>query len=426
MGIILLYLLILGTSLSTFLYPYIGVLAYYTLALWFPQAIWFWIFEGIRVSLYISIAVLVGFFVEVLRRKTDFSILRDKQHLYIAVLWLAILASYFFSPYGPNLSPGLTENSYYLLSLLSKFFLMYFLSVILINSPKKFHLLIIVFIITTGYYIYWGNMEYLTGNMKTFRLSGPGISSSLYKDENVFAMLFVTGLPFLYYLGKYYKNKIVKWLLWGLIPFGWHAIFLTGSRGGLVGLGVVTAFAAFREKRKSFGIIIIIALSLAYFYQGGEYLKSRSGTIIDYQGESSAEGRLEAWKAGWNMIKTHPITGVGLGNFYGVFHEYSDKAVRVAHNTVIQYAAESGILAGVAYLLLCWGVYSRYRKQIKKFKREGADPLLKNTNEAIFTSFLGFFVCSLFLNLATFEVIYYLLILSFVQGRLMVPEKIKD
>lgn len=423
MTTLLLYAIIIGTITISLFYPWIGVLAYYTLALMFPQSIWNWIFGDLRVSLYISIAAIIGFIGASLIGKIDLSILKNKQNLYIIVLWLAIIASYIFSPYGVNESTYKATNSRLILIHLNKVFLFYFVSILLIDSKQKYHFLIVVFLVTILLYIYWANDLYLSGymgKMGLYRLNGPG---GIYGDENAFAMLFVMGIPFLYFMGDCYQNKFVKYLLWLAIPFAWHAIFLTGSRGGLIGIGVVTIFITLRSRRKILGLAVLVALIVAFIWQGGAIMKERSATILGSEEEEkiegSAQGRLDAWDAGLKMMLDHPITGVGLGNFMPAFPDYFDKKARVAHNTVIQLASESGIVAGLMYLLLCLNVFLRYWRQKKIFAN---DPFWTATNEAVMCSLLGFFVCSLFLNLATYETFYYLLILSIVQNRLISKE----
>ena len=412
----LLYILIVGTTGSTFFRPWIGVLAYYTLAIWCPQGIWGWVFRDIRVTLIVSVVTIIGFLRDSLSGKLNFSILKERQNIYIVILWLALTASYFFNPHEHNNIPWIVVNSWYLMSLFHKILLFYFISVVLIDNRKKFHCLIMVFLVTVSYYTFWANHQYLTGQMHVPRLSGPG---GLYADENIFAMLFVMGVPFLYFMGNYYKNKAIKYLLWGVIPFAWHAVFLTGSRGGLVGLGVVTIFMAIKTNKRILGIGVLTALVVAFIWQGGTYMKEASHTIVDYEEDGSAMGRLDAWEAGIKMMIANPITGVGQGNFGVVFRDYSDKHRRVAHNTVIQLAAQSGIVAGVMFLLIFLNVFLQYCKKEGSKHIENMDPLLRASKDAIVGGLLGFFSCSLFLDLATYETFYYLLILNFVRNRLV-------
>jgi putative inorganic carbon (hco3(-)) transporter len=403
--------------------PWIGVIAYYTLAIWTPESVWFWIFGDIRISLYISIATITGCFLAVVRNKIDFSILKSKQNLFMALLWLSLTISFYFSPYGSNETATLSHNSEYLISLVNKVFLMYFFSILLINTHKKIYYLALVIVISIIYHTFWANSQYYNGTMHGLRLAGPAGAhgNSMYFDENTYAMLFVCGIPFLFFLGNYFKKKIVKYIIWGIIPFAWQATFLTGSRGGLVGLAVISLGIALRSKSKFIGLIILLGLVIAFVLQG-ETIKERGATMLEKQQDESVLGRFEAWKVAIAMCKEHPLTGVGIGNFVPAFQDYSGKHPLVAHNTFFQLTAESGLLAGLSYLFLAWGVLKHLLK--KKYALELAEtsPLLYACNSAVTVSMIGFFACALFLSLATYEILYYLLILNIVIGKVAADE----
>jgi len=426
-----LYTTLIATSIGTLWRSWIGVVAYFTLSIWYPQLIWFWAFGDMRVVFIVTVLTIVGFAKDAFLGRLDFSILREKENLYIVVLWISLIASYFFSPYGIDDRAVYALNPSMLLGMINKLLFFYFIAIILIDNKQKFHYLIIIFLIITVFYVYWGNNKYFSGQMYySPRLSGPGPeaaestphSAGPYTDENNFAMLFVMGIPFLYFMGNYYKNWLPKWLLWLAIPFAWHAIFLTGSLGGLIGLGVVTLFIAVRSKRKLLFVTVPIALLIAFIWQGGKYLQERVERQTDSfyveVGESTADQRINSWEAGFRMLIDHPITGVGIGNFLRAYPDYSETTPHVAHNTFFQFASESGIFAGLMYLLLFWSLFRSYLSYIR-LGPERIGPFFLATTESIMGGAVGFFVCATFLNLATYELLYYTLILHVVQKRLI-------
>jgi probable O-glycosylation ligase (exosortase A-associated) len=410
MGILLLYALIAGTAVATLVKPWIGVIAYYVLSVFYPQIIWHWIFSGIRASLIVSSVTVVGFFIHLLLRGIDLSVVKSKQSLYVILLWLSVINSYFNNPYGINPTEIVMYSSDYLLSTFNKIFMFYFVTVFLIRTKHQLHWLLIVLMGCVLYFTYYANMEYISGRVFG-RLAGPGIAG-VYSDENAFAMTFVVVIPVFYFMGNYYKNWILKLGLWAAIPAAWHAIFLTGSLGGLISLGVVMGFVAFRSKRKLFILLIPAALLFAFLNQGGGYLKEKAlGTEGGVTGVETAQTRFESWTAGINMIMEHPVTGVGPGNFLRVYSDYSDTGRSfVAHNTFIQFSSEMGLLAGLMYLLLGWNFLTTYFRHRHYDRQEGFDPFLLAVKESITGGAIGFYTCALFLNLATYEIFYLLLV----------------
>ena len=66
--------------------------------------------------------------------------------------------------------------------------------------------------------------------------------------------------------------------------------------------------------------------------------------------------RVSQWTAGWRMFAANPLVGVGIGNYNSVYDEYRlpewPVALGHAHNHYLTIAAEAGILAVIAYVVL--------------------------------------------------------------------------
>ena len=400
------------------------MVASYLLIILRPQDIWWWNFQGTRAVFIILLPTIAGFVIDLSRGKLIFEPVKNRINFYLLILWLFFALSYFFGPYiGVNSSRWWLQPDW-AFSVINKIFILYFIACFYVNDEEKVKYLVLVTIVSIIYLIYWTNAQYFIYH-RYGRIGGPtGFSGgSVYGDQNVFAMFFVTTLPFLYYYGLYIKNKYLRYVLWLLIPFGWHAIFLTGSRGGLLGLGITICIIAYRSPKKFIGLVIIPLFIVAYVWQAGQVMKERARTIDAYHTESSAEGRLQAWKAAINMIEAYPITGVGLAAFGVAFPDYSSKEPREAHNTFFQISAESGLIAGIMYLLVILESVKNlnFNSKILKAKSDKIN-LLFLTNEAVLTALIGFSVCSMFLSLQLVEIFYFLCVLvnalSFLAHRL--------
>jgi len=419
MGRILLLIIIGTTGVTSLIRPYIGLLGYYLLALLGPQYIWWWNFEGLRVSFIVGLFAIVGVVLKILRSGCDFRFFKTKLNFYVLLLYSFMAISYFLGPFVSTARLKIWDPNEVFLSA-TKMFLFYFCATIVINDVKKLRYLGIIFIISTVYMIYWANNQYITGDWSKFnfgRLMGPrGIDGGgIYGDENAFAMLFVTGLPFIYFMGFAVNKKWLRYALWAVIPLGWHGVFLTGSRGGLIGLAVITLLSAIWSKKRLIGIMLMPLFIFAYYWQGGNVMQDRTERIPEEQGEASIDARLSAWRAGSKMIENHPITGVGLASFMSAFPYYSKSTPRIAHNTLIQFAAESGIGAGFCYLMIIITFFFRSRS-IKKWSEKQTENMdtrvVIDLNTASIVSFTGLVTCSFFLSLNSYEIFFYLLIIN--------------
>ncbi len=406
--------------------PWMGVIGYYAFSIMAPANLWHHIFGSTRFAFLLSAMSMLGFMMASASGKINFSILKEKQNTRIMILWLAIVCSYHFNPYGNEITLTAGRSSFGtnpkgLLSVFNNVYIFYFIAILVINKRKHLHFAIIAFLMLIVYYIYWANDRYFSGLMWSPRLCGP--TGGAYFDENTFAMLFVSGSPSLYFMGDYYKSKIIKYGLWMAVPLAWHAAFLTGSMGGFIGLAMTTFFIAFRSKKKLFMVGIPIVLAVAFITQGGSYLKNKSeGKDLKEGEESTSDQRKNAWKVGLKIMVRYPLTGAGVGNFKKAYPDFSDSSAHIAHNTFFQFGGESGPIAGLMYLLIVKEVFTSYLRQRKMDTVKGFDPFLLAAKESITGSILGFFLAAMFLNLGTYEIFYYLLILHGLQKRLAEKE----
>lgn len=410
MGVLFFFAMVCTAAASIFV-PWIGVVYAYLFVVLTPQAVWFWDFGGWRPEFWVLLLTCIGVAFGVLRQKFTPSILLSKRNGYMLGLWATIVLSYYFGPYTNVGGPYRWDNAPYALQTFNKIFVLYFIACLTIDTERKLKWIYFVLVGSSLYLIYWANRQYLTGH-GFGRLAGPvGVNGAgIYQDQNNFAMMFVVAQSFLWFTGFAFRRSIFRWVFWLSIPFCWHAVFLTGSRGGLLGLGVTTFLIAIRSKQKKLGFALIPALIFVFLWQGGSIMKERAVKIDHYHHNASAEGRLESWRAGFRMMKAHPFTGVGLASYGPAFPQYSDQQPREAHDTLIQIAAESGVIAGGMYVLIVLTnviVLWRNGNVLKRKNSESSVSLLL-INEATLIGFCGLIVCSIFLSLQRFEIFYLL------------------
>ena len=171
MGKIFLAGIIAATALRTISRPYIGSVAYYLLAVLGPQYIWWWDFEGLRVSLWVAIATFCGFIGKLSNDQIQFTYLKTKINFWLLLLWICITISYFFGPYtSASLiqRAAITFSPARLFHITNNIFLFYFVTTCLIDDIQKLRHLIWVLIGATLYLTYWANAQYFSQNWYQF------------------------------------------------------------------------------------------------------------------------------------------------------------------------------------------------------------------------------------------------------------------
>jgi hypothetical protein len=147
-------------------------------------------------------------------------------------------------------------------------------------------------------------------------------------DPNDFAQLTVCVIPlmFIFWRGKKtFRNIVCVLLPVGMLLFG---VYLTHSRGALVALMAVALVAARRRIGTLPALVMaggLFVAAMALHFTGGRAISAESGS-----------DRTALWSEGLQMLKSHPLFGVGFGNF-------ADNAGLTAHNSIVVCAAELGL-----------------------------------------------------------------------------------
>ena len=177
-----------------------------------------------------------------------------------------------------------------------------------------------------------------TGKMVRFeRLQGVGI----FADPNDLAQILGVGII----LCLYATQLAQSWLrrgLWALpILVMLYGIYLSQSRGGLMGFGVgLLVLFVTRYGWKKSVILIALALPAIMVFSGRQTSMSTE--------EGSAQSRVQLWADAIEAVKTSPIMGVGagaMGDFY---------MTQVAHNTFLHMLGELGLIGGTAFMGAYW------------------------------------------------------------------------
>ncbi len=168
------------------------------------------------------------------------------------------------------------------------------------------------------------------GEIHFARIRGLGILN----DPNDLCQFLVGLIPCVFIFWR--RGSLPRNILLVLLPVAAlsYGMFLTHSRGGMVGLVVALIVLG----RRKFGILPAVITGAVSFvvlsaigWSGGREISAESGA-----------DRMEAWSVGLTLIRTHPLFGVGIGRFDQYFHI-------TAHNTIVVCAAETGVIG-----LFCW------------------------------------------------------------------------
>jgi len=283
----------------------------------------------------------------------------------------------------------------------------FFLVVTAVNERKKFNLLVLVLVALVSFVAYQGiqqfNTGYAIGGMEPVyeyatatdgeRIRIPRVRwYGIFNDPNDLGLLLIIVIPFLINMLIQHKFVVPLVSLSLVIP----ALYHTNSRGSMLAgaVAIISYFLIRFRSKKGFllGLLLIVPLLLL----GPSRMGDLSGK------EESAYGRIESWYQGYQMFKSNPFFGVGMGS-YTDYHELT------AHNSFVLVMAELGFVGlffftGLIYFPLYW-LYT----YITKLKYEKIDSVDNGIICSSYASLFGMLTAMFFLS-RSYMLILYLLI----------------
>lgn len=249
---------------------------------------------------------------------------------------------------------------------LAKMLFFFAATVVLINTEKELKTFMSVFILCQTVRIiepaylhvtmgYWGSSAH-----SVFEGVGRGLErlSGAPHDvinPNQLAWVIVSTIPFLYYLGWRRGGK-ARWAIGGVFGIGLYALFLTGSRSGIVSLFALVIAMGFLSRRKMKGIAIAaFAIAGIVILMGKSLspeLKERYVSIVDrdVRGGGTANGRIEAMYASLGTVWNKALVGHGIGTSHEVNANVLHIGFRITHNLYIEVLQELGLVGFIIFM----------------------------------------------------------------------------
>ncbi|MGD9503307.1 MAG: O-antigen ligase family protein [Syntrophobacteraceae bacterium] len=227
--------------------------------------------------------------------------------------------------------------------------------------------------------------------------------------HNVQSAYYVLLIPLAFSLFLEAENLLVRVALFCTVGLGGVAVLFTYSRNGYLGLFVALAFTAvFAWLAGIFKKGDVLKLGLAGAWLGILVLLLFGKGLMDrITSMESVILRFETDRIALNMVKNHPVLGVGLNNFAIVMadNDYAPTGVSdmqqtffggdlistVVHNRFLLAASETGLVGLFFYLLLVVGALAASADLMRL-----PDKLLRAIGAGLTAAFIGAAVQMLF------------------------------
>jgi putative inorganic carbon (HCO3(-)) transporter len=394
---IALTLLLFGSIPFILVRPTLGVLVWVWISVMSPHRLtWSFAYE-MPWALLIAIATLVGLFFS--REPKRLPVTPVTVVLLLLVLWMNITTVFAIDT---ALSMPMWER-------VMKIQFMVFVTLFVLNSKDHVKWLIWVLALSVAFFGIKGGLFTLREG-GVYRVYGP--SGSFIEENNALALAVIMTIPMLQYLRLQAASRWMRWgLLAGMLLCGFSALG-SQSRGALLSVGAMLSAFWLKTRNKLITAFILVLLVPAAINFMPKQWDARMSTIENYERDVSAMGRINAWKTAVNLANDRPLVGGGF-EFYSrtTFALYAPDPTNIhsAHSIYFQMLGEHGYVGLALYLLLWLLVWRDASWIIRQARTRDGWQWASDLSRMIQVALAGFAVGGAFLNLAYYDVPYYLL-----------------
>lgn len=318
----------------------------------------------------------------------------------LLILYFGVILISSYTGYFPGMSEAQLANFY-------TWMIIYFLIINIVNTPKRLLIFLFIFLLAS-FKISLSLAQ--TWAMRGFAFTSWGLSGppGFFKNSGELAIQMAVYWPIALAFCTGFKPYLSKWKYYGmlLMPITAGMVILgSSSRGGQLAMAVQLLTKYFRNILKIKIIIVVAIVAVA----GWKLLPEEQKARFSEAGEDrTSQQRLLYWENGWEMMKEHPVFGVGYYNFIPYYERYYPQDMlyedaELAHNIFIQVGADlgfSGLLIYFLMILIAFRIARRARQDLQDRGEEWR--FFSGLAGALNISFLGFLVAGQFVS-----VVYY-------------------
>jgi putative inorganic carbon (HCO3(-)) transporter len=145
-----------------------------------------------------------------------------------------------------------------------------------------------------------------------------------------------------------HRGALNKWLAAIFLILSIGLIGLSGSRGSAISLVITLVAFLIWKPTRSWGILGLIIIGLAILI-APIFFSTTIERFLGGPGETILGGRETIWPVGWQLINSHPLLGVGIGNSFFQVVPFL-LAPASLHNPILVIWAETGFIGLLLYL----------------------------------------------------------------------------
>ncbi|OGB33420.1 MAG: putative O-glycosylation ligase, exosortase A system-associated [Burkholderiales bacterium RIFCSPLOWO2_12_FULL_61_40] len=326
--------------------------------------------------------------------------------LTLFVIWMCITTIFAINP-----GPSWTQ-----LSKILKIQLMTLIAMIALRERKHIEWFLWVNVLSIGFYGLKGGIFTITSGGSQ-RVWGP--PGGFIEGNNEIGLALIMAIPLMNYLRVVSSYRWIRVGLLAMMVLSAIAALGTQSRGAFLAISAMGMVLWTRSNKKftSAVVISVVAVTLLSFMPSTWETRMRS--IENYEQDSSAMGRINAWRMAFNLANDRFFGGGFEVYTPEIFSRYAPvpEDLHAAHSIYFQVLGEHGYI-GLALFLLLWLLAFKTAGSIRRDVPRRPETLwLHHLGGMCQVALVGYAVGGAFLSLSYFDLPYNILVVLVVSLR---------
>ncbi|MCX2981311.1 putative O-glycosylation ligase, exosortase A system-associated [Halieaceae bacterium IMCC14734] len=286
------------------------------------------------------------------------------------------------------------------------------ITIVVMTDQKRIDLLIWTICLSIGFYSVKGGI-FTLATAGSYRVWGPG--GSWIFENNAMALATLLVIPLMIYLHNINTDRWIRLGLKAAVLLSFFSALGSQSRGALVATIAVAAYYWWQTKSKFVTGAAIFVLAVTAFNFMPASWHERMGTIDNYEEDSSANSRLDAWRYS-AAVASQRLTGGGFNSFSKATYAYYYKPVPkayVSHSiyfSVIAAHGWPGFIMFMTIIALTWRNLSSLAKQTRNSPE---DARYFQLAKMLKVSLIAYLSGGAFLSLAYFDLPWHIVAIAF-------------
>jgi len=380
--------------------PFIGLILYNWISVMNPHRLGWGFASGFPLAMAAAGITLIG----LARNPGEFRFPQDRNMILLLLLWAFITLTTIFSFYP--------RDAWIIWQDVSKSFLMVVIAAGLLTTRERVLVFVLALVVFVGFYGVKGAVfGALTGG--EFRIWGP--DKSFLADNNAVGLALVMVAPFCFFL----RSTVGKrWQSYALLFTGFASVVsaaLTYSRGAVIGLVTLAVFSVLFSKHKFvIGPALALVVMAALTFLPPQWF-DRMAKIQNFEGDRSAEMRLNSWRMSVNLA-TANLLGGGFDCFtMEQYYKYAPDpelgrttfgGASTAHSIYFEVIAMHGLAGFLLYMTCLASMLAALVRINRQARSLGGADWITAYGRAFVVSILAFMACAAFQSKAFFDLFW--------------------